>query len=224
MVSTEIYSFVNHTIEVLMQETPLEQIDDLTYRYQNIHDFFEYFLQVKKYLVRQEFERENGFSPSGYGLGKNGIYILKDGEKIRPLFKKIEIKGVEYPLDEIILSRLYEENLLQLYECDKFRCQLGDYDSFFSELHPSEIEMLELGVFNAHEVRKIWAMLKQSTRIYPLMRFLINSYKNYEGSVNEIFCELVPAHEHPNLGNNSSRNYNGNLRMTNTYRPPYKDD
>lgn len=223
VVSTEVLSFLNHTVEFVVKEATLDDIDDLTYSYRNEESFFNYYSKNKTYELRNEFERDHGFSPTGYLPGENGIYIKKGDKIIHPLYKNIKIKDKEYSVEDIILSRLYNGNLLQLYLCDKYRSSVSDYDSFFDGLDESYFERIELGTYTEDDVRMVWGWIKDSKRKFQLMRFLMTDYRNYEGDIYKLFSDLIPSKEF----------YRGRSRPQTTYttptyeynyRPPYKDD
>lgn len=224
VVSTEVLSFFNHTVEYVMKEGSLEDIDDITYTYRNEESFFNYFAKCQTRELRNEFEREHGFSPTEYLLGENGVYITKDDKKIHPLYKNIKIQDKEYSLEDIILSRLYNGNLLQLYLCDKYRASTSDYDSFFSWLDESYFERIELGTYDANDVRMVWGWIKDSKRRYQLMRFLMRDYRKYEGDISKLFMESIPAHENYRNQNRVVERNSQPLAYEYNYRPPYKDD
>lgn len=222
-VSTEILSFLNHTDEIPQMSATLDRIDEMTYSYENAQSFFDYFIKSNKRRISDDFERENGYSPTGYLLGENGIYVLKDGQKKRALFQNIQIGDKEYPLEEIILSRLFNGNLTQLYLCDKFRNSQGEYDSLFAGLDNQYIEKLELTICDARDIRMIWNFLKNSKRKYQIMRFVLPDLKKYEGDLNDLFYKEIPAHENYQDGGreNIVVKTEGASR---SYWKPYNDD
>lgn len=222
-VSTEILSFFNHTDEITQISATLDRIDEMTYSYENAQSFFDYFIKTKKSRISNDFERENGYSPTGYLLGENGIYVLKDGQKKRALFKNIQIGDKEYPLEEILLSRLYNGNLIQLYLCDQFRSLREEYDSLFAGVDNYYIEKLELMAWNAQDLRETWNFLKNSNRKYQIMRFVLPDLKNYEGDLNELFYEEIPSHENYRDGDRQNSQVK-NDSVQRTYRWPFNND
>lgn len=221
-ISIEVLSFFNETNDYIYFQGPLDEIDKQTYIYQDAPRFFN---AKKKYIegqIRGVYEREHVYSPTGINLGGNGVYIVKcenNEEKIiRPLFKKIDVGEQRYDLSDIIKNRLYKGNIRKFYECDQFREALGDYDSFFVGLDNTLLSRIMTDNYCKNDVIWVWEWIKNSKRIYPLMRFLLMDLKHFNGDLNKYYYEKIPAKENPTIVSTQS-----DERLY-TYRSPYKDD
>ena len=111
-------------------------------------------------------------------------------------------------------------NLKTLYECDKKRKDMEDYDSFFVGLDDSLLERIEIDAYNANDVLLVWNFIKSSKRKYPLMRFLLASPKDNDFSEKwDLFNETIPSkeviyQERPVLSRETEH----------VYRHPYNDN
>lgn len=219
-VSVEILSFFNETKDHTYCLGTLEDIDNKTYIYENAQAFFNANRRYIEGRVKGDYEIEHGYSPTGINLGENGVYILKGEDEERPivpLFKKVEIRGQQYELADIIKKKLYKGNIRRFYECDQFRKALGSYDSFFYGLDKGLIARIMTDDYTSADVVWLWDWIKDSKRICPLMRFLLMDFDKFEGNLNEYYCEIMPARENPVF-------HRSNEERAYTYRPPYKDD
>ena len=219
-VSVEVLSFFNETNDYTYSLGSLEDIDKKTYTYNDAQSFFYI---NRKFIERQiagEYERDHGYSPTGYNLGENGIYIIKGEEDrpIRALFKKIDDHDKQYELSDIIKKKLYKGNIKKFYECDQFREALGGYDSFFYGLDHELKARILTDNYTIGDVVWLWEWIKDSKRICPLMRFLLMDLEKFEGNLNEYYCETIPAKENPTIVSRASE------ERFYSYRPPYKDD
>lgn len=217
IISVEVYSFFNQTNDYVFLKAPLERIDEETYFYEDAKSFFESNKKNIYLKIRNEFERENCCSLTDISLGVNGVYIEKDGKRIRPLFKKIDIGDRQYNLEDIILKRLYDGNLKILYLCDSLRSINGDFDSFFKSSDVDILNRIEPEDGNIEDIRIIWERLKNSKRIYSLMRFLLFD-------PNKVDFYIAKDYFFENIPNREKQRESSNYVPKVSYRSPYKDD
>lgn len=204
VISIEVLSFVNHTNEYIYERGILSTLDERTYNYLDAKNFFDANKRFLYLRIRDEFEREYGYSPTDILLGENGVYIqeeiIDEKGKIqyitkRALFKKIDYDGKSFELSDIIKKKLYKGNIKKFYDCDQFRCELGGYDSFFIGLDNSLLSRIKMDRYTSEDVVWLWEWIKDSKRLCPLMRFLLMDLDKYEGNLNELFFETIPARE-----------------------------
>lgn len=197
IISIEVYSFFNYTQDYVFMRDSLDKIDDTTMRSLDASSFFKAHEKFIYSRICSSFEEKYGFSPTGIALGKDGIRINKpNGEQIRALFKKIDLNNCKIDLDDIIMNRMMHGNLKTLYECDKKRKDMEDYDSFFAGLDDSLLERIEIDAYDANDVVLVWNFIKSSKRKYPLMRFLLDSPKDNDFSEKwDLFNETIPSKE-----------------------------
>lgn len=221
IISIEVYSYFNITQDYVFMRDSLSKIDEKTMSFFDASSFFRFHEKYMHGRIRGAFEEDHGFSPTGIALGEDGIYIKKpDGNPIRALFKNIDSKDKRIALDDIIMNRMLQGNLGTLYQCDKLRNTNGNYNSFFYGLDDSLLERIEIGAYNAEDVKFIWEWIKSSNRKYPLIRFLLNNPDNYSFSeMNDIFNETIPSKERTR----EERTFSSKP-IEYTYRPPYNDD
>lgn len=228
VISIEVLSFINHTKEYTCERGVLSTLDERTHNYLDAQSFFDANKRFLYLKVRDEFEREYGYSPTDILLGENGVYIREEvtdekGETQyitkRALFQNIDYAGKSFELSDIIKKKLYKGNIKKFYECDQFRCELGGYDSFFDGLDNSLLDRIKMGIYTSGDVVWLWEWIKDSKRICPLMRFLLMDLDKFEGNINEYFYEAIPEREKIEVEKRPRTE-----ETTYSYRPPYKDD
>lgn len=221
IVSVEVYSFFNYTQDYVFMRDSLSKIDEKTMYSLDASSFFKSYEKFIYSRIRDLFEEEHGFSPTDIALGEGGIHVNKpDGEPIRALFKKIDVKDKQIDIEDIIMNRMMQGNLKTLYQCDKARNTSDDYDSLFAGLDENLLERIEIDAYSACDVKLIWDWIKTSNRKYPLMRFLLNNPNNNDYSeMRDIFNETIPSKER--IHEERAVLYRKNEY---TYRSPYNDD
>ncbi len=217
VISIKIYSFFNETKEYVYKRAPLNQLDEFTYITLDEETFFENHKKEIYRKVSSEFEREHFSAITAIELGENGIYINKEGKRIRPLFKTIDYHETKYDVKDILLSRLFNLNLIVLFACEQYRKTIEDYDSFLEGFPYDFLERIQLGAYTKEDILLFWEGIKLSNRFYSLLRFLLGNYSHCESDeIMEEFMKEVPAKEVQRKTSTSSKEY--------TYWLPYKDD
>jgi len=215
IISVEIYSFFNHTLECPFKRDSLAKIDELTYRAQDAREFFQKNKKEIEQKVTILFKQKYSYALTDIELGKNGVYILEKGEKKRPLFKKIEYRHTQIDLENLILSRLYRQNLVLLYACDQYRKEIEDYASVFEDFDESFLKRIQSVQFTEEDVWLFWNSIKASSRFYFLLRFLASDYSHYKGDVIHSFLKILAKEEKEN-----TKRYEYDMN----YRFPYNND
>lgn len=212
-----LYGLEPKNIKYVFSQTSLDQLDQITYMYKNAEEFFE--AKKKDILNRLKKEASNYdilLPPTDIELGKESIYIEKNGRKILPLFKKIKVKDLEIKIEDLVKKRMLGGNLYRLYECDTKRQYDQEYESVFKNCPVKLLERIALNCYNINDIDIAWEFFQSKTRFYSLVRFLLSNGTSEE--LENIFITDIPLFEsiHQPIRDESQK--------LERYRYPYIDD
>ena len=223
------FGFFDVTDNYVYMRDTLENIDKFTSKYRSKEHFFN---DIKKSIspkIDAAIVAEHGFSTTEIELIGDGVFIRKAGRNISPLYSHIG----GYPLEDVILKRMYDGSLTALFRCDELRANSTTYDTLFTDIEYDSIDRIDAGIPTIQDVKYFWSSLQLSNRLYPTIRFLLTNLKDKDidsmrvmNELYESFCELIPDFDESDYMYDSARRESkpegsGNPR---SYRYPYRDD
>lgn len=192
----KVYGLITKEIPFVFTTMNLNDLDSLTYPFQNEKEFFEknkntIFEQLKK--ERKLYNLE--FSPIDIelSLNKNCIYILMKERKIRVLFQNIKIKEKEVSLEELTKKEL-REKLRNIYLLDNEVKKDPNYESIFKGFDTIKIAKIKADLIKEEDIAFFWEFIKNKNRFYSIVRLLF-----FKGAFEETlfyFLSTIPLKEH----------------------------
>lgn len=177
----------------------LNNIDQLTFHYQNEEEFFaSYKSVIYKELKRKKSFSELEFLPEDIELNTDNrdcIYISKGKKKIRALFQNIKIKNESISIEDLVKNRFIENQMLRmLYICDGEALRNDpEYESIFKGCKNMVFARIKANFIRDIDIEYIWNFLKNKNRFFPVLRFLL-----VDGDLNFLinnYIEKVPIKE-----------------------------
>lgn len=202
-VNLVLYGLEPQNILYVFTHANLGQVDKLTYSYKNADEFFEAKKNELLNRLRKEALNKGTIPPTDIELGSEGVYISKGERKILPLFKEIQVKGIEIKLEDLVKKNMLNGNLLTLYICDTKRQFDQEYVSIFKIYPKYLLEKIALDCCDKEDINMIFEFMKSDERFFSIIRFLLR--KGTPNELEEKFMTDIPNQKgvHQNLEKSS---------------------
>ncbi len=213
------YGFIPKEMTIVFEIGTLNNLDLLTYSYQNANDFFlknrnKIINCIKKQIPCYEINVNFEFLELKSEIDIP-IYIEMKEETLPVLFKTIRTNDKEENLEVFIKERLKNNGLYLLYLCDSYIQKDVEYESIFKNCNRHIYTKIMENLVKEEEIDYVWNFFKSKNRFFAIIRFLVNA-ENMEEAL-DCFSKMIPLKE-----TRESNDYEYTRRMKQTWLP-YKD-
>lgn len=199
IICIHIYDLFSKDIEFVYTTMSLDNIDQLTYPFENEEEFFAMNKSVIfERLMRRRKTYDIECTPSDIYLSpevKNSIYLVKKGKKIRPLFKTIQRNNETISIEELAKERLKKGMLHYLFLYDEQGTKDPNYESIFKNCDVKVYTKIKVNMLKEEDIEYIWNFLKNKNRFYPILRFILTNDTNE--MLWNTFAKTIPLKEIP---------------------------
>lgn len=199
IICIHIYDLFSKDIEFVYTTMSLDNIDQLTYPFENEEEFFAMNKSVIfERLMRRRKTYDIECTPSDIYLSpevKNSIYLVKKGKKIRPLFKTIQRNNETISIEELAKERLKKGMLHYLFLYDEQGTKDPNYESIFKNCDVKVYTKIKVNMLKDEDIEYIWNFLKNKNRFYPILRFILTNGTNE--MLWNTFAKTIPLKEIP---------------------------
>lgn len=199
VICIHVYDLFPKDIEFVYTIMSLDNIDQLTYPFENEEEFFA---MKKGAIFARLMGRSKAYdiesTPSDIYLNpevKNSIYLVKNGKKIRPLFKTIQRNNETITIEELAKERLQQGMLKYLYLFDEQGTKDPNYESIFKNCDVKVLARTKANLIREEDIDFIWSFFQKKNRFYPIFRFILSSGTNE--MLWDTFAKTIPLKEIP---------------------------
>lgn len=165
IICIHVYDLFSKDIEFEYTTMTLDNIDQLTYPFENEEEFFAMNKDVIfGRLLRRRKTYDIDSTPSDIYLNlevKNSIYLVKNGKKIRPLFKTIQRNNNIITMEELAKERLKQGMLNYLYLFNAQGTKDPNYESIFKNSDIKLFARIKGNLIREEDIDFIWTFYKQ---------------------------------------------------------------
>lgn len=169
------------TEEITFCTAPLEEVDKMTFAYQDEQCFFEDNKSKIEQKLLLTFDKDQ-IPPTDIKLVSKGIYIRigdpKEGEKKATLFGTVPIQGNRYDTLDVANKKLMQGRMYILYVADLMnqKKKKQDYRSIFTECRSSMMWKMENNKqITPNDLNDFWYHVQEQSYYYSVIRFILSN-------------------------------------------------